>query len=851
MAACIKCRLDFEQLKMTIYVKQLADVQGVGEHGFHIYCPACGERNEIALKPYGLFLWKGKFYRWRDAPTRIETSGGVYRVNLGNLTLAFPEDLIGGDNFSKEQICYRAVPVFQQMDGSIMLPVLPVKREFLNLVDKVRGFRSEVTGKGENRFVFYLHVLEEPVEIVLPCVPVQPGRPTAPGTLSTFEGVHLILWPKVTYANWRRYFLRFGCTDNHADSLVNSSRDVKVWAFASKTLEAESAAKEWLPLDVASPNKQMRFGCVESRPDWVAIEFEDTLRREQVGGGIWQIDAARDTYQPQLETTLGVDFGTSNTCIAWGDAESVKLISIAPCDQYIIGGSKVPEKLDFPDTWPPRQGFGRGHALLPTEILTREKTSEYRIHGKNVKDWRPVVDYSIPTGGVEALYPEREHVIADFKWQSMIGDEWYRGQYMDLQQKYIEFLLLLAMAELAKQSAIGSTLDVKFSFPLAFDEQMQRDFRTVLDASARQVERQTGIIVRPVLETDEARAASSADEPSAHDSACLYVDIGGGSTDIALLELGTNANERSRYNYICSFQYAGGALAAALVEGNCLRAGNDISHFRRKIREAGNITELMNAQTLFSSNRTRVIANKSNFFYAYLRQFLARLLAAHIINKALPAAGNGSVDDNQPAATRETYRVLLYPLGNGWGFGSFIGMQYASGTFCQKLTSEANAIIDEAIEKRVVPPTTPRLEIKGKTVENPKNAVAAGLLSGGDDSDVRREDWPWRTIVGWTTQVGRTQKAEWFHPITGGNAENPLGSQPIPARSQLETIEDEWPAFPSKLPTPYELADGDLSEVRRALARCTPTAVDQDWLVDSPFHVLLEKLFKPALKELG
>lgn len=849
MALCVKCRLDFEQVKMTISVKLLADVHGVGEHGLHLYCPACGERNELALKSYGLFLWEGKFYRWRDAPTRIETSGGIHRVNLGKLTLAFPQDLVGEQNFSKEQMCFRAVPVFRQMDGSNMLPALPVKRDFLKLVDKERGFRSEVTGKGENRFVFYLHVHEDPVEIVLPCVPVQPGRPIVPGTLATFEGVHLILWPKVTYVDWRRYFLRFGCTNEQADCLVNPSRDVKVWAFATQTLDADATAKEWLPVNVASPDKHTRFGCVESRPDWVAIEFVDTLRREEVGGGIWRIPPVTDAYQG-LETTLGIDFGTSNTCIAWKPDTDAKLIHIEPCDDYIISGSKVPEKLDFADTWPPRQGFGRERTLLPTEILTREKTSEYRIHSKKVKDWRPVVDYSIPTGGVEALYPEREHVIADFKWQSMIAEEWYRGQHMDLQQKYIEFVLLLAMAELAKKNAIGSALDVKFSFPLAFDDQMQTDLVSIIKTSAQEVSLHTGIIVRPVLETDEARAASSADEPSAHDSAYLYVDIGGGSTDIALLELGTSDKEQSRYSYICSFQYAGSGLAAALVEGNCLRAGNDISHFRRKIREAGNITELMNAQTLFSSSRTASITNKSNYFYAYLRQFLARLLAAHIINKALPAAGNGDNTETQAPPDRETYRVLLYPLGNGWGFGSFISPRYASDTFCQKLTAEANAIIDEAIRKKLVSPKTSRLEINGKTVENPKNAVATGLLSGRDDTRVRREKWPWRTIVGWTTQVGRTQKAEWFQPITGGNTQNPPGSEPIPSRAQLETMEGEWPALPPKLPAPSELTD-DLSDVRRALARCSPRAVDQDWLVDSPFHVLLEKLFKPALKELG
>jgi hypothetical protein len=865
-----RCELDFEELKLTVSVQTLLDAGAVNAEGFYLHCPACKERTLVHWEPYQLFLWreddKQKFYRWRTSPIKLETfrkpgqRDSVYHAKLGQLTLEFAADMIGegGDNFSEERICYRTVPVFRDHDdpNGVSLPALPVKKEFLDLVDTSREIQKpQLTGKGEYRFRFHLHMRKEQVDIVRPSMKVQSAASSASSQDPIIEGVHLTLWPKTSYAAWRRYFLRFGCAKKEdAEKLFNDNLNVVVSAAEVTNL----SKTKWLPLE---RDQFTQYTCVESRPGWIAVEFEDKQRQETVGnvsrqdvvgGGVWKIPAASDSY-PTGETTLGIDFGTSNTCIAWHAASGIDLLPIEQCDHFIIRGSDLPKQLTTADIWLPRQGFGRNRALLPTEILMREKIGIHRSRGKEVEAWKPVVDYSIPTSGVESLYNENEHIVADFKWQNMIANEWFANseRYKDLQIKYIELLLLLAMARLAMSGNIGESLNVMFSYPLAFDTKMQDDFRLVLSAAATNVSQQTGVTVRPELKLDEARAAAnSTEDPGIYDSACLYVDIGGGSTDIALLELRAGKNGQGRYDYVCSFQYAGGALATALVEGDCLKPGKDISHFRRQIREKGNVTDVLNSKELFSTNKEGVITSKSGYFYAYLRQFLSRLLAAHIINKHLLLNETPAPEASESAqADAEKYRVVLYPMGNGWGFGNFIAVNYATEAFCQRLSVETNAIIKEAVARKIVSARTPEVLVEGKPIKNPKNAVAFGLI-GKSDGNQPQQEWPWRSILGWTTQAGRVQKVEWFSPVTGGNATPPPNAESIPQRVQLDCPKDEWPAFPSKLPAPHDF-DEDLSSIRRDLvARCSPNSSEHEWFIDSPFHVILEKLIKPKLKEL-
>ena len=871
MAAKCKCGLDFEKLKATIYVETLLDEKRLSsEEGIQLNCPACAGDVKVELNAYGLFLWQDdqghkKLYRWSSAKAVLEPldkqrhrdedqRDKKSQIKLGELTLIVPIDRLEKAEFNEKEICYKSVALFREKNGKIKHPDLPVKRMYLEMINADKEMSVHETGNGEYRFRFYLHIRDEAMDIVLPGVPVKTNKPTSDANMA-FEGVHLVLWPKIDYAAWRRYFVRFGWVGKSSD-IINENREVGVWAHACDELNKKAEERKWMPLSTMTTDKTGGVACVEGRPDWIAIEFKDS-RGETVGGGLWRIPVPHNGSFPSLgdSTVLGVDFGTSNTCLAWQTTQGHEMMQIESGDDFIIEGSDLPRDLEYPDTWLPRRGFGRNHSLIPSELLMQKRIGELRNY-RRVEDWKPVVDYSIPSSGVESRFKEEDYVIADFKWQPMIRDQWLKGQSMDLQKRYLELVLLLGLAQLAKDDKLDSSATVKFSYPLAFDEEAQGNLVTVVKAVATSVQKQTGVNVeidiptrdgKEVIPIDEARAAARSAAPAGPDvKTCLYVDIGGGSTDIALLELRAGGRQQDRYSFICSFQYAGGALASALVEGGCLKPGCNISHFRRQMREAASVNELLTSQALFASDKINAITKKSDYFYAYLRHFLARLLAAHIINKQLATEKTPSEPREQ--TQRETHNFLLYPLGNGWGFGRFLGAGFAAGVFCKQLTADANRILNEAIVKLPMLGHAPRIEVKGKTVENPKNAVAFGLLES-ESSNIEKQDWPWRSIVGWTTHGEGGSKADWYYPVTMDNYEAPDGATEMPRDSILDCPADSWPTFPQELPSPHEL-DKDLDKTRKYLPKCRPTATGDKWLKYSPYHVLLEELFKPALKEL-
>jgi hypothetical protein len=352
--------------------------------------------------------------------------------------------------------------------------------------------------------------------------------------------------------------------------------------------------------------------------------------------------------------------------------------------------------------------------------------------------------------------------------------------------------------------------------------------------------------------TDEARAAASL--LVSHARACLYVDIGGGSSDIALDIIRTDERgESSTYKYIASFQYAGGALVDAYDGGKCLSVS--VNAFRRMIRESGNVEDLFRTGRGFQP-RQELIHAKTFYFYGYLMEFLARLLAAHILSGEWTEKLSAEEKEH---ILRDGYEVELYPLGNGWGFGQLFDFEYARMSFAGDLAQGANRILEEAKRQNQGPLQFQELpkvlvivpDILGD--RDPKEAVVFGLLESKTEYRTRNPvKWQYRTIVGYTTKVGPTRVVPWYRPvddratllegnkIADGEGELPNASLLCPPK--------QWPDFYNKLISPHELDPG-LNRTSNEIQTCL--RMSSKWFHQSPFHVLLEKLIKPKLKELG
>jgi len=827
------CWYDFKELRCDVDAKTiLRERRGIDGDKIRVFCPACGEENRIDLQPYGIFSLNEQLYRWN------ESAGAGLRIEIGRMSLVLPAERIKVIN--NDEICYESVPVFRLADGGVSFPRWPVRKEFLNVIDMERPSLPDITND-KYSIQIYFKGRKPPLPLTLPCVAVNAERPPV-GDNAAFEGAHLALWPNVNYKPWKRYFLRFGCAPEHAPKIQRHSRDINIFALGSGQLG--SAERKWIPIDALASDGLTRYGCIESRPELVAMEFGTR------SGGIWVIEPAKfERYPPGIGNKIAVDFGTSNTCVAMGQDNNQEMLAIKPCDLFIIEGSELPTRVNFADTWPPHQGFGRRKALLPTELLTREKLEDVRIDVERIGQWRPVVDFGIPSSGNQVEFPEDEHIIAEFKWYQRIQDYALRGYAHELQRHYIEFTLLFALAQLARDQKINSHVDVNFSYPLAFEREQHEDFTALLEKAVKSVSAMTGLDVTlntPLV--DEARAAASS--LVSHGPACLYVDIGGGSSDIALDIIRTDEREESSiYKYVASFQYAGGALVDAYDGGKCLSVSVNV--FRRLVREVGRVREMFRKGQGFQP-RPEKVNRKTALFYGYLMEFLARLLAAHVISNEWVEKLS---EDEKARIIEEGYDVELYPLGNGWGFGALLDEEYSRTAFAGDLSDRANKILDEAAQK-IDHMNMPRVKVgvpEGFGDGDPKEAVVFGLLKA--KTEFRRRvavKWQYRTIVGYTTRAGTMRVVPWYRPVDdramlldNGKAADGEGELP---NAHLTCPPNEWPGFYSKLLTPHELDPG-LNKTSNELQTCL--LASNKWFHQSPFHVILEKLIKPKLKDIS
>jgi hypothetical protein len=673
------------------------------------------------------------------------------------------------------------------------------------------------------------------------------------------DGAHLVLWPDVHYKEWRQYFVRFGFEADRA-SLYQGSR--KVRAYARVRESARESAKEeeepWIPFKELPSGAQV--ASLMSRPDWLALEFVNTALGEVEGGGLWDVKASQEEY-PDKSLDIAVDFGTSNTYMMYkrsgqGEAES---LSLEDCSYYFIEGSRVPRVLTAPEPWVPAKAFPPGEATLPSEIVVTEK----EILEKQPSEWRPIEDYGILGAEVEAKYPDVEYTVAGFKWQETVTPPSLRSHYGALRINYLKLLLLIALANLAKRGELGRNLNVMFSYPLSFNENMKETFENNLREVKKYLEKATGLKVPCQLGIDETRAASESVGSLKPDyNAYLFVDIGGGSTDISLIVVleSSKAKFREVVANIDSIRYAGGDLVTALSDGGCLQGNITPDHFRRRIRETGSLASLWD-EGLRKSHRG-MITTKTGYFYGYLMEYLARILAAHFVNNEWKEFQYWDKYEREWKKYEygldelpQEYRIALFPLGNGWGFGELRDRDYV-GIFAHELQERVRVILSEINKKQhpEIKKQPPEVRIKVQLPpRHPKEVVALGLLQGGNQGSEQgptgkrlRPGGDFRTILGWTVQVGRERKLDW-NLITMGGDKVPPGQSEITQNLALDCPEDAIPSFPEDLAGPYDI-DRELNQARQVFQRVC--LAGNRWFQRTPMQIMMEELFRGFLRKV-
>jgi len=814
---CSRCGLNFQDLALRVDTRALV----IDEKGIRLYCPWCREVNTLDLRSLNMLYRGERFYRW--GISRASSQKGEYLVEFGSLVLVFPEDRV--ETLTLDQMCYRTIPIFQNQDGSLSYPRLPVRKEFVEFVDLRRTPLPEVIIERRlYRIELALQGLERTERVERPLLAFGGDRPV-------LEGFHLVLWPNVSYNQWRQYFVRFGYTSDQAGPY-------RIRVYARSRRPGEDSQPDWMSLKKLPSGAQV--AALGIRPDWLAVEFESPAVREIVGGGLWQVEPPTVDQYPDIPVTLAVDFGTSNTYMAYckvREGDPVPL-QIRDCSRYLIWGSWVPTCLRYPEPWLPTQGFAPNGATLPSEIVTVEPLQ--RWEGRPLDNWQPVEDYGIVGAGVQVQYREEEHTVAGFKWQETLQPPAFRASYATLQAKYLSLLLLVGLANLAREERLGRGLEVQFAYPLAFDEDMRSTLESTLQKVSSFLRNAVGLPVRCTLRMDETRAASySVGELGPQYSAYLFVDIGGGSTDIALM---VRTERREVCVIVDSIRYAGSALVTALSRGQCLREGVSEAEFRRLIREAEGLTTLQRIGNVFDQRREPAIVHKDQYFYRYLIEYLARILAAHIISEEWKDFRSQQEID---IIQRDGYYVALYPLGNGWEFGSLLHPYYVSQRFALELQQRTETILREVLGDQRS--NFPAVRVVAATLQSihPKAAVAHGILKASDIRRIESLGSPLRTILGWTVQVGRIRRVPWHRETDGYTV--PQEEAPIQPGLSLDCPPDEPPRFPSDLAGPYDI-DRNLNQTRQILNR--ECLRGREWFVRTPMQIFMEHLFKSHLERV-
>ncbi len=866
---CEHCDFDFgalsERIDLTLATSAPGAACPVSSGVATMRCPICGAVVGLRVASLGVIVRgtgaNAQFARWRTAGA---ADGSAASMQLGGLSIRFD----GMVSLEPKEACFERVPVFRDESGALRTPDVPLRPELFDCLDvgRVRahvGPLSEVVGS-MCQATLYLQGLADPVKVAIPLQAAQPG-PIAKET--AFAEVNLRVWPKVAIRGWRYFLVGVAGSGDAGNSLL---RDKKL-----RTSARSGSSEAWEPVDSTQRAGTAAVRAMDARPEWIAVEMLDATGRPNAGG-LFLVPSPQDLLEPAGTVDIGLDFGTSNTCLAYKDAERPKTVrptAEGDWNLYVLHGGPEHATPAGPDLWPSPVGFGRQKDVFPSEILLPRARKEVGAALARVDAWRYGVEFGVPGGGIAPAYAEADHTIRYFKWAELLRSQGSAlvDRIVALQSRYWLATLMNAYVRMAAQERQAPQIvTVTYSYPMAFND---ADLTSLADAAAEAaaaLHAATGLTWNIERGLDESAAAAQ----NAGDTSCnvlVYLDMGGGSADVAVKPSG---GKKSEAVYLTSVAYAGSALVDAFAGrlddatgrriGSCMNSNASVDALHRKVREAASARDVIGDNTLFNRAWGKVTEKRIACFYNYLAEYVARLLAAGLIERRF-----GPLDDG--------VRFGFFFLGNGWGFASQLTEGDFSSMLAGRIFERAMVLVDldeseqaSALKEELDPE---KLAMEVGVLNGPphaKAAVAYGLLTGsgsrmsldGSRGGTRRG------IVGVNTKVARREaQVPWFAyynttdngpPAGGGEGgkrqwgkikkEHPFYAA-IPPDTQLDWPKPE-PAWPDDLEGPLEL-DERLNHTRGPLREGCKLDKNNGWFAQGPYEVLLEKLFKPKLAEIG
>lgn len=476
-------------------------------------------------------------------------------------------------------------------------------------------------------------------------------------------------------------------------------------------------------------------------------------------GGVLFLDIP-DERNPQLQSArLSIDFGTSNTCLAFDTTEQPTTLRFSLQPQ-MLWGPENSETVGFvPFKWGGQAGY------FPTVLLSRligweADLSAVKANLKLEHIFRvdiPALHQKVEEYMLKGHYSDVWSMHDNLKWNSNDTRPW--------RSLFISLALLYAHAELFFTHK-AKVVDYVFTYPLAFGD-MERDLygQDALAATNKVrsfcYPRDPGLDLSRFFPVNESSAIANFIEAKANrETLELFIDAGGGTTDIAL-------RHNKDFLVLDSIKVAGRSFFQ-FARANFERTMSGGAQFKRHL--ASLLTDREGEEILLDPERLKQL----DTFYSLAINRLDDLTFRRKESNILPSQdGRSSPTRGMGANSYQRYRsrlffqqTLAYALiqacaaaithklkitngiklilgGNAWGLLAFAELERRN----QTIVDEAEEIL--SLIKRNLLPTLPKemkqylgdgisiagvVLLNGERLSEAKTAVARGALASLENS---------------------------------------------------------------------------------------------------------------------
>jgi len=605
----------------------------------------------------------------------------------------------------------------QEGGKKLIVWLAPISREFIRQFPEVVESPANVRKVSETAeevvwsFRIQAHkILEDGTrQLADPCEVIWKTKPFASKTLTNLG---IAMWPPDTDKDWCLY-AAYGTAGFYEEN--RQMRKAERWVLVGDQGVSESLVE----LDP------------EPSANWVSILEGNgkpniprallLLSKEGKDAGAVFLKPSPNTGQPLTEASLSVDFGTSNTCLAYklkseSDEPEPLTFSLVP---RLLWGTLEDYKVAATPGFVPFE-WGADEGVYPSVLLRKKEGWGADGFGK-VKD-SVKVDH-LWRAGIPALYGERAVVDAlyldtyrnwvihdDMKWNDNPEDRSARALFLGRS-------LLYACAELFFKKGRGARVETLwFTFPLVFNDPQAKGFKNTCTSIADRVREFCYTTPKrggtDIVSESRAVASYKKDQKPNVQTLELFIDTGGGTTDLAL-------RHDKDYLVLDSIKVAGAEFfrfaEKNLEKGNKLRGAAKFSqHLARLLQFKENGEELaLPASTRlkpyysllinrydtesFNTKEQEILAarmgekvtgeTESKSFQRYRTE----LFFKHIIAYGLLQACAAAAENNRALAVPgDKLRIDLTFGGNAWGLMMFGELARSA----DKLQKTANVILD-------------------------------------------------------------------------------------------------------------------------------------------------------------